>query len=324
MEYLAPVPGNAQPLSAEEVADLVGGAVQGQAEVQIQGVADLASAGPRQATFLSAQASAEVITALNQSRAGLILVRPDDSLPSSKNFQAGIVRVENAALAAALLAQHFDLARPRATGVHDQADVHPRAKIGVGVTIYRGVFVGAGCVVGPGCVLHSGVVLYPGTILGSGCIIHANSVLGSDGFGYVWSGETHQKVPQQGYVQIGDGVEIGACTTIDCGTFGATEIGDGCIIDNQVQIGHNCKIGRLVVLCAQVGLSGSTEIGDGAMLAGRAASSGHLRIGAGVRMAGAAVATKDIADGRTVGGYPAWDLHLEKRALAKIRALARG
>jgi UDP-3-O-[3-hydroxymyristoyl] glucosamine N-acyltransferase len=322
MENLAPRPENAQPLTAVQVSELVGGKLQApDPSVQIDSVTEFSRAGQGQASFLSADWQRKAQELLDRCRAELVFTPPDLALP--EGLTSAVVRVPNPALAAALLAQHFDLARPRACGIHDQAEVHASAKIGTGVTLHRGVHVGPDCQVGAGTVLHPGVVLYAGTILGNACVVHANSVIGSDGFGYVWSGQAHQKVPQQGVVKIGDGVEIGACSTIDCGTFGATEIGAGCIIDNQVQIGHNCKLGRFVVLCAQVGISGSTEIGDGAVLGGRAASSGHLRIGAGVRMAGAAVATKDIPDGKTVGGYPAWDLTLEKRALAKIRALAR-
>jgi UDP-3-O-[3-hydroxymyristoyl] glucosamine N-acyltransferase len=233
------------------------------------------------------------------------------------------IQVARPDLAAALLAQHFELAVPRWIGIHERAFVDPSAEVDPSCTIQAGAWIGPGCKVGAGCVLHPNVVLEAGTQLGPGCEIGANSVLGADGFGYVWSGQKHEKVPQQGSVCIGAGVEIGACTTIDRGTYGPTVIGDGCILDNQVQVAHNCRLGRFVVLCAQVGLAGSTEVGDGAVLGGRAATVGHLRVGAGVRMAGASVATKDVPDGTTVAGYPAWDIKKENRVIARIRRLIR-
>lgn len=321
MEYRAPAPENAAPLSAAQIAQMSGGEVEGKADISVVGVQSLADAGPEHAVYLAPRATREVLAAFADCQAGLVFAAPETDL----NFgeERAVVRVAQPALAAALLSQHFYLAQPRLTGIHEHAEVHETARIGNGVTLHRGVVVGPESEIGDGCVLHPGVVVYPEVKIGAGSTVHANSVIGSDGFGYEWSGQCHEKVPQIGGVVIGRGVEIGSCTTIDRGTFGATVIGDGCIVDNQVQIGHNCKLGRFVVLCAQVGLSGSTEVGDGAILGGRAATVGHLRIGAGVRMAGAAVATKDIEDGATVGGYPAWDIRMEQRMQARIRRMAK-
>ncbi|NQU49878.1 MAG: UDP-3-O-(3-hydroxymyristoyl)glucosamine N-acyltransferase [Planctomycetes bacterium] len=319
MEYRAPAPENSAPLSVGQIAEMVGGSVEGNAEVLISGVQSMEGATADDAVYLSPGAPKAVLHSYQNCRAGLVFAHAGADLKTA----VCCIRVPQPALAAALLSQHFHLAQPRLTGIHKHAEVDDRARVGAGVTLHRGVVLGPDVVIGDGCVLHPGVVIYPGVSLGAGCVVHANAVIGSDGFGYEWSGQGHEKVPQIGAVEIGRGVEIGACTTIDRGTFGATRIGDGCIIDNQVQIGHNCQIGRFVVLCAQVGLSGSTEVGDGAILGGRAASVGHLRIGAGVRMAGAAVATKDVPDGMTVGGYPAWDIRLEQRMQARIRRMAR-
>ncbi len=320
MEYRAPAPENAAPLTAAQIAEMLGGQVEGNADVTISAVQSLTDADATDAVYVAPRAPREIMAALADCRAGLVFAAEGTEV----DLAATIVRLPQPALAAALLSQHFYLAQPRLVGIHEHAEVHESARIGDGVTLHRGVVVGPEAEIGDGCVLHPGVVVYPGVKLGAGCTVHANSVIGSDGFGYEWSGQGHEKVPQLGGVVIGRGVEIGSCTTIDRGTFGATVIGDGCIVDNQVQIGHNCKLGRFVVLCAQVGLSGSTEVGDGAILGGRAATVGHLRIGAGVRMAGAAVATKDIEDGATVGGYPAWDIRLEQRMQARIRRMAKG
>lgn len=317
MEFRAPASENARPLRATEVAELLHGTLEGDADTVIDAVSGLATASASQASYWLPRAAAEGCTA------GLVLTPESEELPDAITARPSRLRVARPDLAAALLAQHFDLARPRWTGVHDCAFVDPSAQLGEGCTVHAGAWIGPDCVLGAGCEIHPNVVIEAGTTMGPGCTVHANSVLGADGFGYVWSGSKHEKVPQQGVVQVGAGVEIGACTTIDRGTYGATVIGDGCILDNQVQVGHNCALGRFVVLCAQVGLAGSTTVGDGAVLGGRAASSGHLHIGAGVRMAGAAVATKDIPDGLIVGGYPAWELKSETRAIARLRRLIR-
>ena len=318
MEFRAPAPEHTQPLTAAEIAAKLGGTVMGDPQRAVAGVQGLATANSEQAAYWTPG------TEIEQCEAGLVLVPAGiDALPYAVQAISTRIEVARPDLAAALLAQHFDLARPRWVGIHERAVVDPRAQLGEACTVHAGAWIGPDCVLGKACVIHPNVVLEAGTVLGDGCIVHANSVLGADGFGYVWSGERHEKVPQQGSVQLGHGVEIGACTTIDRGTYGPTVIGDGCILDNQVQIGHNCQLGRFVVLCAQVGLAGSTIVGDGAVLGGRAASVGHLRIGAGARMAGAAVATKDIADGATVGGYPAWDLKNETRVLARLRRMIR-
>jgi UDP-3-O-[3-hydroxymyristoyl] glucosamine N-acyltransferase len=317
MEFRAPVPENAAPLTASAVAAMIGGQLDGAEDAAVRGVSSLALATADELGYWK-KGAAEVAT-----NAGVVLVPLDSELPEAVAQAAARIRVAAPDLAAALVAQHFDLARPRWVGVHNRAFVDPRAEIGPGCTIHAGAWVGPDCRVGAGCELHPNVVLEAGTVLGDGCTVHANSVLGADGFGYVWSGEKHEKVPQQGTVEVGPGVEIGACSTIDRGTYGPTVIGPGCIIDNQVQVGHNCVLEPFVVLCAQVGLAGSTAVGAGAVLGGRAASAGHLRIGAGVQMAGAAVATKDIPDGQVVGGYPAWELGNEKRVIARIRRLIR-
>lgn len=318
MEFRAPAPENAAPLSAAQIAEKFGGEVDGDASRMISSVSGLASAQADAASYWLPR------TEVESCAAGLAFVPEGDcELPQAVLGLPARVRVSRPDLAAALLAQHFQLAVPRWIGIHERAFVDPSAEIGEGCNIQAGAWIGPGAKLGAGCVIHPNVVLEAGTELGPGCTIGANSVLGADGFGYVWSGQAHEKVPQQGTVRVGAGVEIGACTTIDRGTYGPTVIGDGCILDNQVQVGHNCKLGRFVVLCAQAGLAGSTEIGDGAVLGGRAATVGHLRVGAGVRMAGASVATKDVPDGATVGGYPAWDLKSETRVIARIRRLIR-
>ena len=141
--------------------------------------------------------------------------------------------------------------------------------LGARCRLHSGVVVGRNCRLGDDVVLHPHVVLYDGTILGNRVIVHANAVLGADGFGYRFQGGRHVKMPQFGSVEIGDDVEIGAGTTIDRGTFQATRIGAGTKIDNLVQIGHNCQIGKHNLFVSQVGIAGSCSTGDYVVMAGQ-------------------------------------------------------
>jgi UDP-3-O-[3-hydroxymyristoyl] glucosamine N-acyltransferase len=159
--------------------------------------------------------------------------------------------------------------------------------------------------VGAGTVLHPHVTLYDGTVVGERCVVHSGARLGADGFGFVPDASGLRKVPQVGGCRIGDDVEVGANTTIDRGSIGDTVVGDGTKIDNLVQVGHNCRLGRHVVVVSQVGISGSTRVGDGAVLGGQAGVQGHIEIGAGARIGAQAGVTASVPAGATVSGYPA-------------------
>ncbi len=318
-------------LTAAEVAARLDGGLEGDSAVVVARVLDPAAAGADAAAFVAPGRPVPAGCA-----AGLLLLAPGADAAG----HGCVVRVDQPALAAARLAQllHPRVAPP--AGVHPSAAVEATAELGADVHIGPGCTVGAGAVladgavllgrvtvgegarVGAGCWLHPGVVLYAGVELGRGCTVHANSVIGCDGFGYVWDGLEHVKVPQLGTVRIGERVEIGAGCAIDRGTFGATEIGDGSILDNLVQVGHNCRIGRCVVLCGQVGLAGSTVVEDGVVMAGKAGAGGHLTIGAGAQVAGGAGVIRDVPPGGRVGGNPAWDLRTEQRIRVLLRRMA--
>jgi UDP-3-O-[3-hydroxymyristoyl] glucosamine N-acyltransferase len=180
------------------------------------------------------------------------------------------------------------------------------------------VVVGAKCRLGEEVVLHPHVVLYEGTIVGHGVVIHANSVIGADGFGYRCNDGQHVKVPQLGHVEIEDDVEIGACTTIDRGTFGATRIGQGTKIDNLVQIGHNCRIGKHNIIVAQAGVAGSSTTGDQVIIAGQAGIRDHVKIGARAVVGPQSGVSKDIPEGQWVLGSPAIPEHEFKLVLAAM------
>ncbi|MGL5096259.1 MAG: UDP-3-O-(3-hydroxymyristoyl)glucosamine N-acyltransferase, partial [Planctomycetia bacterium] len=163
----------------------------------------------------------------------------------------------------------------------------------------------AGSTVGDGAELHPHVVLYPSTSIGARTVVHSAAVVGSDGFGYRFAGGKHVKVPQIGRVSVGDDVEIGSGTTIDRATFGTTRIGDGTKIDNQVQIAHNCQIGRHNVIVAHVAMGGSCTTGDYVVIAGKVGVADHAHLGAGVKIGASSSVMGEIPAGETYLGVPA-------------------
>jgi UDP-3-O-[3-hydroxymyristoyl] glucosamine N-acyltransferase len=186
--------------------------------------------------------------------------------------------------------------------------------IGDGVVLMAGVVLGDRVEVGRDSVLHPGVVVYAGTVIGARVVIHAGSVVGSDGFGFGEEEGGRAKIPQVGIVRIEDDVEIGACTTIDRATFGATVIGRGSRIDNLVQIAHNVVIGPGSVLVAQVGVAGSTRLGHSVIMAGQSGAAGHLTIGDRAVIGARAAVLQDLGPGSFVLGYPATDHREWKKA----------
>jgi len=181
--------------------------------------------------------------------------------------------------------------------------VGARTVVGAGTRIHPGVHIAEDCVLGEGCELFPGVVLYRRTRLGRGVRIHGNAVLGSDGFGYVPVDGRHRKIPQAGWVEVGDDVEIGAGTTVDRGVLGPTRIHAGTKVDNLCQIAHNVQIGGHCLIVAQTGISGSTTLGDYVTLAGKVGTAGHLHIGSRSVATGNTMIAKDVPDGAMVSGY---------------------
>nr|WP_238355013.1 UDP-3-O-(3-hydroxymyristoyl)glucosamine N-acyltransferase [Kribbella sandramycini] len=219
--------------------------------------------------------------------------------------------------------------------VAPDADIHPTASIGPYVVIEPGVRIGAGakllahvyigadCVVGPGTVIHPHVTLYPDVVVGARCILHAGAVIGADGFGFRWDGQVQRKVEQVGRVVIGDDVEIGAGTAIDRATAGATVIGDGVKLDNQVQIGHNARIGAQTVICGQSAVGGSAVLGERVTMGGQSGVGDHVQIAAGATLAANTSTVRDLPTAQVYYGTPARPLAEGLRIAARLPRLVR-
>lgn len=210
----------------------------------------------------------------------------------------------------------------------------PHTSIGAASRVGAGTSVGAGCSIGNGvtigsdCLLHSNVTIYDGVTIGDRAILHSGCVIGADGFGFVLARDHYEKFPQVGRVEIGNDVEIGANSCIDRAALGVTSIGDGTKLDNMVHVGHNCRIGRHVVVAAQTGFSGGVVVEDYAVIGGQVGIGDKARIESGAVLgSGCGILTsKIVRKGQVVWGTPARPLkeHLEQLAnLARLPELRR-
>lgn len=324
-----------------EVASISGSQLPAGADAarRVEGAAALEMAGPSDVAYMDNPKYTEALAA---TKAGLCLVSPRfaDRVP------AGTVALVSPApyhAFAKVLARCFPSAlRPESVfasqGVAPGAIVHATAVIEPGVTVDPGAVIGPGAEVGAGTVVASHAVIGPQVRIGRNCsigagstiqsalignrvIIHPGARIGQDGFGFAMSPKGHMKVPQVGRVIIQDDVEIGANSCIDRGASRDTVIGEGTKIDNLVQIGHNCVIGRHCVICAQTGLAGSSTLEDFVVLGGQVGLAGHLTIGAGAQIAAQSGVAGDVPRGSRYGGYPAQPALAWARESALLKTL---
>jgi UDP-3-O-[3-hydroxymyristoyl] glucosamine N-acyltransferase len=323
-------------LSLQEVAEAVNGTVEGldgdASKALITGVNSLGDAGIGEITFL---ANKRYKNGLSGTCATAVLLAAGDPAPE----QCAVVRVADPYLAFALL-QRLYFPPPRADGArHASAvidstailaadvSVAAHAVIGAHAQIGAGSIIGAGCIVGEGarigdfCLMHANAVVASGCVLGDHVILQSGAVIGSDGFGYAWSGSEHLKIPQVGRVILESDVEIGANTCIDRGAIGDTVIERGVKLDNQIQIAHNVRIGAYSIMASQVGISGSTKIGAGCQFGGQAGLAGHLNVGDGCRLAAQSGVMADLEAGGVYAGSPAMPHRLWLRVSALMSKL---
>lgn len=323
------------------LAELVQGRIHGQ-ERTIVAARPMNEAGPNDITFIESDRN---LRHLKKCRAytavvSAALAARRHELLSSDGTPLTLIEVEDPLTAFVALVRHLhgQSVEP-APSIDPRAVIHSSAQIGPEAALHPFVVIGEGCVVGARCRLHSGVVLgrncrlgddvvlhphvvlYDGTILGNRVIVHANAVLGADGFGYRFQGGKHVKMPQFGFVEVGDDVEIGAGTTIDRGTFQATRIGTGTKIDNLVQVGHNCQIGKHNLFVSQVGIAGSCSTGEYVVIAGQVGVSDHVHIADRAIIGARSGVVRDVPTGERMLGAPARPESEEKRILLSLGRL---
>ncbi len=309
-------------MTLREIADLVQGVLVGDPSLVISGGAILRDA---QVGEISLAESAKLVPQVEASQASAVLVNGSYSPHNLPH-----IVVENVHAAFALVIQKLRPSRVNMKcGIDPTAQIHPTAivaetayvgpnvKIGPRVILGENVFLASGvvlhggvqimesCQLGENCQLFPNVVLYENTLLGARVILHAGCVLGAYGFGYESVEGKHRRGAQLGYVEIEDDVEIGATTTIDRGTYGPTKIGAGTKIDNQVMIGHNCRIGRHNLICSHVGIAGSATTGDYVVLAGQVGLRDHIHVGDKALILAQSGVMNDVPPGETHVGSPA-------------------
>ncbi len=317
----------------DELARKVEGTVIGDGEVLIRGVRPFEEARPGDITLATSRRFRQQP---ESTRASAILAKPGLG-PITKP----VLEVANPKLAFARLLQLFtekpfsplgispQAAIGSACRIDDSVSIHPfvsignEVEVGPGVTLHPGVCIGNGCRIGSRSTLYSNVTLYRDVFLGSNVVIHSGTVIGADGFGYVFDGENQVKIPQTGRVEIGDDVEIGANSCIDRATFGSTVLEKGVKLDNLVHVGHNTRIGANTVVVGCVGISGSVNIGRNCILAGQSGVIDHIKIGDDVTVMVKTAVTRDVPSGSVISGPYGRDHRHELKIGALLRKLPR-
>jgi len=322
-----------------ELCSRLGATLVGPADLTITRVDAIDTGDARALTFIRDPKFAEKWGA---SRAAAAVVTRGIEVPAHDPGSRALLIVGDADLAFVRALELFQPPRPEpekgvhpSATVHPSADVDPSASIGpqcvieagatikAGVVLLAGVYVGRDVTIGEGTWLHPGAVIEERCSVGRLCILHAGSIIGADGFGYRprADGAGLVKIPHLGDVRLGDEVEIGANSCVDRAKFGSTRIGDGTKIDNLVQVGHNCDIGRWCVICGQVGIAGSVRMGDGVQVGGAAGIKDNISIGPGAEIAANAGVMNDVPPGAKWMGAPAGPAREQMENYAVMRKL---
>lgn len=304
-------------IKLKEINEIINGELIGDGETVISDISSINKAKKGEITFLINKNYEKY---LDECQASAIIV--DSSLASDKLKNRNIILTKNPALSYIKVANIFNIVKKKETGISHLASISKSARIattasispfvfigddavvGERVTLFPFVHIGDGTIIGDDSIVYPNVTIYDRTEIGKRVIIHGGTVIGSDGFGYIWDGEKHQKIPQLGTVLIEDDVEIGANVTIDRATLETTVIKKGTKIDNLVQIAHNVSIGENSIIVAQVGIAGSSTIGKNVILAGQVGVRDHVTIGDNTRAGGQTGITKDVKAGSIVSGTP--------------------
>jgi UDP-3-O-[3-hydroxymyristoyl] glucosamine N-acyltransferase len=321
---------------AEEISKYLKGEIVGDPAVTIDSVSKIEDGKAGTLAFL---ANPKYENYLYNSDASIVLVNKDFN--PRQAVKATMIKVDDAYQAfASLLDLYIEARESLKTGIEQPSFVHETSvlgencwiaafayigrnvKIGNHVKIYPHTFVGDNVSIGDGTTLYSGVKIYDDTLIGKRCNIHAGAVIGSDGFGFAPQDDsTYKKIPQIGNVIIEDDVEIGANTTIDCGTIGSTIIRNGVKLDNLIMVAHNCEIGENTVMAGHTGMAGTTKVGKNCKFAGQVGLAGHLTIGDNVQIGAQSGISKNVKDNQIVLGSPAIEIKQALRMYTVLRNL---
>lgn len=318
----------------KEIAKLVSGEITGDDSIQINSINDLDSAKEGEMAFAF---SKEHLLRLEETRASCVVVPKEFDIPSKKT----LIKTANPREAFINLLILFNKPKKKAPAISERAAISKNAKLGRDIyigpcavveegvsigdnsVIESGVYIGKETRIGENTLIYPNVTIYHNCEIGNNVTIHGNSVIGSDGFGYIEKQGMHHKIPQVGRVVIEDDVEIGSNVSIDRATIGETVIGKGTKLDNLIQIAHNVKIGRNVVMAGQSGIAGSTIIEDNVTIAAQVGIKDHLRIGKGAIIGAKSAVKDDVEPGKIVVGIPAKDGREFAKELAAVSKLTK-
>lgn len=306
--------------TAQQIAEILEGDVVGNPNAEVSKLSKIEEGENGSLTFLS---NPKYNPYLYTTKASIAIV--NKSFVPEKEIETTLIKVDDAYAAFSKLLEFYNQVKNNKLGREEPyfmsksasvgsdeyigafAYIGENVKIGNNVKIYPNVTICDNVIIGDNCTLFSGAKIYSETSVGNNCVIHSGAIIGSDGFGFAPNKEgEYNKVPQTGNVIIEDYVDIGAATTIDRATLGATVIRKGVKLDNQIQIAHNVEVGENTVIAAQTGIAGSTKIGKNCMIGGQVGIAGHITIGNNVKIAAQSGISKNVNDNQVLMGTPAF------------------
>lgn len=322
--------------SASQIASLIGGTVDGDADAKVNTFAKIEEGHSGALSFL---ANPKYAHYLYDTASSVVLVKSD--FVADRPLKTTLIRVDDPyAAVATLMSMVSAMLNPPKQGIEQPsyiahgveidsscyvgafAYIGTGAKIGKNVQIYPQAYIGEGVEVADGCIIYSGVKIYKGCKIGARCIIHSGAVIGADGFGFAPLPDgSYSKIPQLGIVILEDDVEIGANTTVDRSTMGCTRVCRGAKLDNLIQVAHNCEIGHDTVMAAQGGVAGSAKIGANCMVGGQVGIAGHIHVGDRVEIGAQSGVPNNVASGSIIMGYPAVDVRDFRKQAVYVKHL---
>jgi UDP-3-O-[3-hydroxymyristoyl] glucosamine N-acyltransferase len=323
--------------SAEQIAGLLKGEVEGNPKTIVNKLSKIEEGEPQSLSFLANLAYEEH---LYNTDASIVIVNKNFKLEKPIKDTCTLIRVDDAYQSFTKLLETYNKTKSNKLGIESQtfisenatvgediyigafAYISDNAKIGNNVKIYPHTYIGDNVIIGDNTLIYAGVKIYHDCVIGKDCILHAGAVIGSDGFGFAPNNEnSYDKIPQIGNVIIEDDVEIGPNNCIDRATMGSTIIKNGVKTDNLVHIAHNVVVGENTVLAGQTGISGSSKIGKNCMTGGQVGITGHITVGNNVKIAGQSGVSKSVKDNEVLQGSPAFSYKNFMRSYAVFKNL---